>query len=471
MTGAVSTGQKKLTKLARRKHDLPVSGISSTVVTRVFYILLFCFAFFVINDNWTQSATYENSFDYTGAENITADRVEAVNGGSTLARLALCVFGICLLPIPPQGKMRYTSVLIFLIALSFAYALASVLWSVNPRLTLQKLVVLTIVAIPAFSLARRLTLHELMIIFSVICIGFIGIGILAEFSLGNFRPYRREYRFVGTSHPNTLAGYGVVCCLTSTVFSRNQKGISWWSLLVFAIGFATLVLTRSRTSLAGFVFALVAFRFITLNPKTRILMVSATVMVSAMVGMLLAVVPAKTWGSLADTAAMGRTKDVSSLTGRLPLWEELFEQISEKPILGHGYLAFWEADNVERLSSIFAWEIPHGHNMYIDVILDGGFIGLVLFVLVLLVTLAYTFKRYLATRDMGVAFVFGFVIFAMVHGMGESLFKLHTFLMFMLLTSLLRIGMTTVEVPANIRQSSAQPVGSFSMPVAKRASS
>ena len=73
---------------------------------------------------------------------------------------------------------------------------------------------------------------------------------------------------------------------------------------------------------------------------------------------------------------MGRSEDMTTLTGRVPLWDELLHEVGKRPLWGHGYLAFWDAEQVEYLSDLLKWEIPHGHNMYIDVLIDGGIVAL-----------------------------------------------------------------------------------------------
>jgi hypothetical protein len=80
-----------------------------------------------------------------------------------------------------------------------------------------------------------------------------------------------------------------------------------------------------------------------------------------------------------EIASMGRGEDMTTLTGRIPLWEMLLEAIADSPIVGHGYLAYWDDEQVEYLSSTLRWEIPHGHNMYLVLTLDGGLIALALF--------------------------------------------------------------------------------------------
>jgi O-antigen ligase len=119
----------------------------------------------------------------------------------------------------------------------------------------------------------------------------------------------------------------------------------------------------------------------------------------------------------------------------LPLWEELITSINKRPWLGYGYLAYWDAARVEYLSDTFKWEIPHGHNMYLDIMLDVGFIGLLGYILWYIFALYTAFVRFNETNKIEYAIVIGLGVFAIANGFAESLFKLPTFHLLVLLTA------------------------------------
>ena len=148
------------------------------------------------------------------------------------------------------------------------------------------------------------------------------------------------------------------------MYFNQREGINRWLVLIFMIGIITLVMTKSRTTLAGFCFAGLATLFITFKPNNRVFAISLYLLAFVIVGFFLTLSRGNVRADVASKLAMGRTKDVTTLTGRLPLWELLGEAIQEKPIMGYGYLAFWDKDRIEFLSDQLKWEIPHGHNMY-----------------------------------------------------------------------------------------------------------
>jgi O-antigen ligase len=78
-------------------------------------------------------------------------------------------------------------------------------------------------------------------------------------------------------------------------------------------------------------------------------------------------------------------KDIT-LTGRVPLWILVWNAILQKPLLGYGYGGFWlgwEGPSAY-IRSIIQWHPPHAHNGFLDIMLDLGATGLLLYLLFLL---------------------------------------------------------------------------------------
>ena len=418
-------------------HDLPTISPKQLL----FFVLVIGAVFFLVDHSFRASTYFKKVQNLELEANRTADRIEAVNLVSTPMRLLLGGIGVWFLLYTPRKNLRWGGMILFSFGLYFAYISMSIAWSVNVMFTAQKLVVFSMMSVAAYGLARRLSLQDLVKVFSLVCLSYLFGGLVIEIILGNFKPYLPEYRFVGTAHPNTLAAYGTVCCLAAPVFTKRGNSLSSFTIAMIVIGIVVLLATKSRTTLAGLIFAVLSTRFITFKPKNRIFGVSFMLLLFVIFGIFLSLSRSSTWSSMGDTVAMGRTEDVGSLTGRLPLWEEIGTSIQKRPIFGHGYLAYWEKSRIEYLYDLLGWEIPHGHNMYLDLLLDGGIVGLSLFLFYLLVSLIVSFSRYLKYRDSGVAFVFGMLLFALIHGTGESLFKLPTYLLFIILTTTLRLGM------------------------------
>lgn len=108
-------------------------------------------------------------------------------------------------------------------------------------------------------------------------------------------------------------------------------------------------------------------------------------------------------GSFEQTISLFN-KDVT-FTGRIPLWNFLIEQkIPDHLWFGHGYSGFWQswqgsedpAASVSRL--VGDWAV-HAHNGFLDIILNLGLIGLILFILSFLVNISRAIKLMFISRN------------------------------------------------------------------------
>ncbi|MEM9412816.1 MAG: O-antigen ligase family protein [Planctomycetota bacterium] len=411
----------------------------------LFYFCVFTAGFWVIDHTPFASDYYKINSLEAETDNRTADRIESVNLITAPVRIVLGICGGLFLLLPNRQKLRWGGIVTMLMVGYLFYTGASTFWSVHPRVSAAKFAVLLFFSLASFGLAKQLNMRELATLFVTVCLAYIFIGIVAELVLGNFTPHKKDYRFVGTCHPNTLAVYGSFCCLVSLVYFNKIPNMNRVFIILFLVGISALVMSKSRTTLAGFGLASLATIVLTFKPNHRVLAISTTMLLLVLMGLSLTLSRSNVRAAAAEKLAMGRTKDVSTLTGRLPLWEVLLESVEEKPLIGHGYLAYWDKERIEILSDLLKWEIPHGHNMYIDVLLDGGIIGLLLFASIIVAGLLATGFRSIYYFDHDALLVFGFLTFAVIHGFAESLFKLPTFLLFMLVTLLLRIGFQTPE--------------------------
>ncbi|MBD2002461.1 MULTISPECIES: O-antigen ligase family protein [Cyanophyceae] len=97
-------------------------------------------------------------------------------------------------------------------------------------------------------------------------------------------------------------------------------------------------------------------------------------------------------------------KDLS-LTGRMDFWPLVIEHIKENPILGYGYLGFWqswrgEADPAADILVVKTQFKPeHSHNGFLDLTVDLGLVGLGLFLLSFLTNIALSVKYMKRSTD------------------------------------------------------------------------
>ncbi|HEX3437451.1 MAG TPA: O-antigen ligase [Pseudacidobacterium sp.] len=79
-------------------------------------------------------------------------------------------------------------------------------------------------------------------------------------------------------------------------------------------------------------------------------------------------------------ALLGRD---ATLTGRTAIWQQVWQAIVKHPLLGYGYAAFWRGMKGESYNVILALKfvIFHAHNGFLEIWLELGAAGVLLFVL------------------------------------------------------------------------------------------
>ncbi|MDB5492383.1 MAG: Exopolysaccharide production protein ExoQ [Micavibrio sp.] len=91
----------------------------------------------------------------------------------------------------------------------------------------------------------------------------------------------------------------------------------------------------------------------------------------------------------------------STLTGRTYLWSEGIKVGQERPVLGHGYSAFWVAGQPQAEKYWHEFYIPnptgfHFHNLFIQSFVDLGFVGLAIAGMLLLMNCGLSLARIVA---------------------------------------------------------------------------
>ena len=118
---------------------------------------------------------------------------------------------------------------------------------------------------------------------------------------------------------------------------------------------------------------------------------------------------------------LGRAEETgSSLTGRLPLWEDLSVYLSQNPIKGYGFGAFWTPKHIYEIAVSQQWVISEAHSSYLDTALQLGIIGMVLFAAIGIGTFLFAAFLSRVTQDPAYLFLVGGVFFCLVRGFTES---------------------------------------------------
>jgi exopolysaccharide production protein ExoQ len=142
-------------------------------------------------------------------------------------------------------------------------------------------------------------------------------------------------------------------------------------------------------------------------------------MVHVMVAAILAVSMSTLFLDMGSGVLQTMGKD-PTLTGRTDIWK-LVLGMTGNPAVGTGFESFWLGKRLERMWSIYWWHPREAHNGYIEVFLNLGWLGIVLFGIVLATgyrTVVSAFRRNAEEGKLRLAY---FVV-AVAYNFAESAF-------------------------------------------------
>jgi exopolysaccharide production protein ExoQ len=217
--------------------------------------------------------------------------------------------------------------------------------------------------------------------------------------------YLEKESWIGvTTHKNSL---GQVAMISGVYFIWNiirGRGKRLW--VDFLLLIMTLWLLRgpdassSKTSIVIFFVGLGLLLVLHLMRSNLTLTKRFTVIVIFLVTFSSLMIPFATYSSLVSSTieAIGRDK---TLTDRSDLWADLFNIASLHPFVGVGYGSFWIGDLTHNLWEKHTWMPKQGHNGYIDVYLELGWVGLVLLIGVIVVAYKSILKMFEFNAGLG----------------------------------------------------------------------
>ena len=249
-----------------------------------------------------------------------------------------------------------------------ALPVLSVLWSQSPSITVRRLIALLGSALLAYLLAIRFTPRQVMILLGCVLGPLMMLSVLAIASSPG-----REYQIGVFMNKNVLgwmAAYATIVGIA--IASDRSSGLRTSGLAVFGLGLVCMLGSQSSTALmsvaAALVFAGVHSLLRRARGLARLLLILVLLQFAALFlsSLHLVIVPVLEW--------LGKD---ATLTGRVPLWEEVDKAIAARPLLGYGYQAFWTPVSNEawRIWAAVGWTPPHAHNGFRDTLLSLGIVG------------------------------------------------------------------------------------------------
>jgi O-antigen ligase len=333
--------------------------------------------------------------------------------------LLLGAVGVGLLIRRTENPWRVNPLVLFPLAMLILWAMMSAAWSPDPAISFKRVVALLCGVALALGLVRQFEMERLaeMGVVHGLTVTIIGIGV--ELVLWHAPSGREVYRFAGTVHPNhagaTLAML-LLCCMYLGWVKADRRFIF---VAIFAI--ATLLLTRSRTAIAAVIVGAVIFVGLVWRPKQKVALLLGGI---SIVSIIVALDVAGAFSNLGQTILLDRNNaDPTTLTGRTAIWEFAFDKIRDdttRLLTGFGYGGFWTKDMVAELDSRAHFKLAEGHNAFLDLLLQGGTVGLFLYLWGLSASAISLFWQARIYKSVAAAFGLAILGFALTHHVAES---------------------------------------------------
>jgi O-antigen ligase len=417
---SVDAFQPQATHLLREdaaRHSANLFVFCAGVVILIAYLSPFEYV-------WSQSITFDDQDD--DRPNITA-RDGSLQKQVALGTLGL--IGIATLAFSRERQLQLNTPIAWVFIAYLAWCAASCLWTDDFSITSRRVIGFGCEVLAGVAISQRASPRQFVWLVFGCALAWLGIGILSELAHNTFRPWQPWYRFMGVFYPNIMAGNCVLLALSSLYLSYAVPTKKRVLQVVGGVAIVFLVLTGSRTAIGTLVMLLALFLWFKASPAKK-LFSGAMLAIAAACLMTLATV-----GDLenpTEWTAMGRVDhELSSLTGRVPLWDELLHRYaSQKPFVGHGYGAFWTPNHIDDVAESQSWNPAYAHSTYIDLLLSVGLIGVALFVATIVPALLRAVRLETRYPAAGYGFVALLLACIVVDGVLETNFGATSFMSF-----------------------------------------
>ena len=397
-----------------KRHPENVQYTASNFLLIIIIIVLFIVFFRVEHDIFY--TVNRSGFMFTEGETSSISHGGSVENQKLF--LLMFLFSIVILTKSSGFFLIFRNLVSWLILANLSWAMISFLWADDPGLSGRRIILFFILNFTAFSVSMNVPLRQLPTIVMWLTAPTIIIGIFAERILGTWWWGSSIYRFSGTHHPEGQAMHCSMLFLAAATMTGKGGRFSrliFLGVMIFAAFF--LLLTKARGPFVG---TIIAFGIYNLCTRKRSTLVLYSYSVIVVFGILILVLGNALVPALVSGVNIGRQESLGGLSGRTELWQQLGDFVRERPYIGHGFRSFWTEDRVLAISDSQRWRIRSSHSIYIDTLLNLGFIGLGIFLTLVIVASWRAWRMCINGGDEGSAFALSLIALCMADGIFAS---------------------------------------------------
>ena len=287
---------------------------------------------------------------------------------------------------------------LFMTGLLVGLCFASNYWSIAPDITIRRTVAVAVTSLFGLYLAARYKGHELVQIIALsfailafgsyfVCICVPHLGIHDDINAGAWKGLWYEKNQMAA-----MMVLGFIAACASAYISPERRKL-WIGLA--AVIFMLVILSRSKTSLLACMASAAAIPVLMALRRGGVLSV-LFVWLAATGGLI----GGTLFYAAPDLIFKMLGKD-PTLTGRTEIWASLMRLSDKRPWLGYGYKAFWTPTSVPAsvVRAETHWNVPSAHNGWLDLLIQLGWLGVILFGLVLAIGFFCALFRFARVRD------------------------------------------------------------------------
>lgn len=246
-------------------------------------------------------------------------------------------------------------------------ALTASITSVSPKVAffvasaIGVYMLLTLTCLTLFGM-RRMLMDALMALWSFVIISWLLRFTVPELAVFNEYLSMEETlpRFGGLGHPNVLSAIQCLALLLTLAFVLDRRINPWWLVPAFMLGAATLLETKSRTSVVAFLVTLGGMSLPFWRQRLAFVLPClglAAAFCGAVFLETTSGIDRVTDALMVKLTKTGTVDELTTATGRTEIWAEAIRLIGKSPLTGYGG---------GTSSQVMAEHSGHAHNLILE---------------------------------------------------------------------------------------------------------